>query len=47
MNAYFVCFSGDYTGGGDPVNVADTLKGDLEFQIYSIAIGKGRKDISK
>ena len=48
MYIYCLCvFSGDYTGGGDPADKAKILKDNLEFQIYSIAIGESRKGMSK
>lgn len=45
-NVLLLLSDGDYTGGGDPVDKAKKLKDDLEFQIYSIAIGESRKGMN-
>lgn len=45
-NVLILLSDGDYTGGGEPVEIANNLKEKLGFQIYSIAIGKTRKKIN-
>ena len=46
-NILILISDGDYTGGGNPEDIVNDLKGRLEFQIYSIAVGKNREDINE